>query len=264
MKQQVNEGPSDFMRGAFGELRNKTAAASQRFRQQASQVGSDIMNAGRQASLRGEVEKLVASIAQMMQPETPAPDAARIEPSMEQEPQSKQANSAVPSPSKANASMTVDQNPKYGGPSQPYNYRYMQFGEFLSRTYSGEQLDEGMWDFLKGAGQEVGKRISDKLTSYSQRPSALRDIYQAGKKTSQVADQRRANDKERNAEMQKRVQMSRAMNQLVNLVSQMNPQARNDVLFLSIRKLPPALQQPTWNRIREALNANGVTIGSAQ
>lgn len=264
MTQQLNEGPSDFMRGAFGELRNKTAAASQRMRQQISKTGGDIYQAGKQASSRAEVEKLIFSIAKMISPSAVPTDAERIEPSMEEPAVKQSTQPTVPSPSKANASMTVDQSPKYGGPSQPYNYRYMQFGEFLSHTYSGEKLDEGMWDFIKGAGKEVGKKINDKLSAYAERPSVLRDIYQAGKKTSQVADQRRSNEQARQAEMQQRVQLSRMMNQLVNLVGQMPQQARNDVLYLTIRKLPPALQQPTWNRIREALSANGVQVGSAQ
>lgn len=86
------------------------------------------------------------------------------------------------------------QRPQYSNPGAtptgaPSNMSTRQntFSSFIQQV-SGERLDEGVWDFVKGAGAHIRDKAIDKINKYAEGPSWLKDVVQAGKTASQSAE----------------------------------------------------------------------------
>lgn len=79
-------------------------------------------------------------------------------------------------------------------PGQPDNKPtrpQVTFSSFVQQV-SGEQLNEGIWDFVKGAGAHIRDQAIDKINKYAEGPSWLRDVIQSGKSAHNAAEIKRA------------------------------------------------------------------------
>jgi hypothetical protein len=110
------------------------------------------------------------------------------------------------------------------------------FNSFLQDTH-GEQINEGVWDFVKGAGAAVGGKIRDKINAYADQPSVLKDIYHAGKAASQAGDARAQGAKYQQAI----VQAKQLRDQLRQMLQQLGKQAPA-VLAKAVSQYDPKLQ----------------------
>lgn len=60
----------------------------------------------------------------------------------------------------------------------------------------GQRLDEGAWDFVRGASRAVGQSVGNKINAYAQRNRGfLNDVVSAGRTASQEAEVRKAGEK---------------------------------------------------------------------
>lgn len=177
----VTEGPMDFARGMVGAMGQKVAqskpvAAVKR------QV-SDVIQAGRSASAVGDFSKSVQQLAQLI--------AQYDHLGVQAEPTVRQTQTAE--------SMTNDADDR-----RPYT-----FNTFLQHA-SGEQVNEGLWDFVKGAGGAIANKARDKISQYAERnrswlndvADAGRDIVNSGKAASQAGDAKKAEAQRANAKAQ--------------------------------------------------------------
>lgn len=55
----------------------------------------------------------------------------------------------------------------------------LTLSSFLQHV-EGDQLNEGAWDFVKGAGRAVKQKIQDQIKAYGDRPSFLKDVVNSG------------------------------------------------------------------------------------
>ena len=156
----LNEGPMDYLRGAAKRV---VPAIKQ------------VHQAGQQTSLNANFTKALNQLVQLVkqvQPNKPAAQPA-----------------AQPA------------RPQYGQPGTPVNNATQQMPTRPQMTFSsfmqavdGEQLDEGMADFLKGAAGAVGQKVADKVKSYTaQGKSTLADIWAAGRDASEAGEGQRQN-----------------------------------------------------------------------
>jgi hypothetical protein len=184
---RLDEAPWDFLKGAAGAAGNKIAnSAAQRIKQYAQPM-QDIVQAGQAASQAGNLDKAVRAFVQaystyakvLKAVQQNAPTLTdRVEPTMGRQP-TQQAAPATP------------QEPKYKPRMTPgkYGYEY-KFEQFMRDQAEAGLLNEGPWDFLKGAAQATGQKISQSGVG-----RAVSDIKQAGAQASQQADARRASEK---------------------------------------------------------------------
>lgn len=163
---QLNEGPFDFLRGAGKELGNKVANSGP------VRAGREVIQAGADASANANLEKAIAQLAAVLlardklQPQE-EPVAA---PAQQQQAPAQQQAAPGADPFKA------AQKPRM---TMKNGQQMYQFNSFLQAVH-GDQLDEGVWDFIRGAGKAVG----DKVNAYAAQPSVFKDIYSAGQKAS--------------------------------------------------------------------------------
>lgn len=106
------------------------------------------------------------------------------------------------------------------------------FSSFMAAT-SGDRIDEGVWDFVKGAGGAVADKVGSAIQKYSEKPSIFKDIYHAGVAASQAGDK---------AALQKSASASR--DALVALIQKAGPQGP-DLLTKALNK---AVQDPAMNK----------------
>lgn len=99
------------------------------------------------------------------------------------------------------------------------------FSSFMMAT-SGEQLDEGVWDFVKGAGSAAGGKIMDKLKKMGQ-SSHFADIINAGRTASREGDA---------ASAKKAAQQS--LNNLAALIKRAGPQGKT-LLTTALNQIQP-------------------------
>jgi hypothetical protein len=191
----VMEGPIDFMRGMGGAVAQKAARPVQAIKRGVQ----DVVQAGRTASATGDFTKLVQQFAQLLvqrhrlkgmipqQPTEPdqAPQAAAPAP------QQTKPQSAAPEAFRT-TSKTARFVPGKHGPEYTFN-------SFI-QDMSGEQINEGMWDFVKGAGGAIADKARQKIDSYAQKNrgwlndvvDASRDIIQTGRGASAAGDLKKA------------------------------------------------------------------------
>lgn len=192
----LTEGPFDFVRGAG-------AAAGQKIAQ--SGVGravGDVVNAGRQASAVGNLQAAVVKFVKLMQEvdklspqgsqqqvrQEPSMNAAQQQQQQQQQQQKAQPRQRVPDDA-APAAFRTQNKPKVR--RGKYGDEWT-FDSFLHDLYgSEEQLNEGVMDFVKGAGREAWEKARAAVKSYGERPSMIKDLYNAGRAASAEGDQRR-------------------------------------------------------------------------
>jgi hypothetical protein len=235
----VSEGPMDFLRGAAGETGRKVANSG------VGRAVGDVVQAGRTASAIGEFEKAVAQFAGILaqrdklkaalgQVSAPDEEQQRQEPTMDTPAQAAPTQAAPAQPSKAPANATPDafrttQKPK--GRMGQHGFEYT-FNSFLQATH-GERIDEGVWDFVKGAGGAIGGKVRDAINSYGDRPSMIKDIYTAGKKASAEGDLKAMHAKLAQAEAAAKA----ALTQLIMTAKGFGPKAQQAVQQ-AVAKLP--------------------------
>lgn len=122
-----------------------------------------------------------------------------------------------------------------------------QFNSFLQAIH-GEQLDEGVWDFAKGAATEVGRQVRDKINNYAARPSLLKDIYQAGKQASAAGDVQKVAQAEASAKQ--------LVGQILTLAAKLGDQAPQ-AITQAVRSAGGAYK----NKILRILAKNGQARG---
>lgn len=258
----LNEGPMDFMRG-MGSATGQKVMQSRPVQAIKRNVG-DVVQAGRTASQIGDLSKAVMQLAQLLkqrqqlksklqmqnvgqQPQqAPQQQQQRQEPTMnpaQQRPQRVPAN-ATP------AAFRTTDKPK--GRMGQHGFEYT-FNSFMQDVYGGEQLNEGVLDYVKGAGQAAGSKIADKLQQtfgsrggwLSSAVNAGKDIMAAGRAASAEGDMKKAQAQFQQVEAQFQqvdAQARALMKQIVDSLRQMGEAAPQAVSQI-VRGLPQQDQQ---------------------
>ncbi len=89
-------------------------------------------------------------------------------------------------------------------------------------------VEEGAWDFVKGAGQAAGKQLQSKIDSYASRPSVLKDIYASGLNAHQTS--------QRNAEAKSKAQVQQNIEQTAAHIKQIAAKTGPAALVAAIKK----------------------------
>jgi len=120
------------------------------------------------------------------------------------------------------------------------------FDSYLRQVYgTEEQLDEGFWDFLKGAGKEGARAGVEKIkTALNPEKSTLAKMYRAGRQASHDGNVRNIQ-----AKMQ---QVAAQIAALAEKVPQKEAAIRS-----AIAQVPQPLQRATMYFIRQAIESNG-------
>ena len=232
---RIEEGPMDFMRGASGAAGRKVMQSRP---VQAIKKGvGDVVQAGRQASAVGDLAKQVQQLAQVLAQydklKAMAGASNAQDPSAKPEPQ----QSAAP------AAFRTDAKPKGKMGQHGFEYTFNSFITDLAN--SEEQLNEGVMDFLKGAGQAAASKASEKLQSYvggkgdwlRNAVQGGKDIMQAGREASDTANVEKAAGKLEAVKQQGQV----LLKAVVAAVRQMGPTGRN-ALAQALKNVPPEQQ----------------------
>lgn len=161
--QRLDEGPLDFIRGAGAMAGQKAKAGATAVGQRVAnsapvRAAGDVIQAGRQASQVGEIIKKLKVFAQLV---AQFDDAA----------------------AQAGTAPVQESTENKDGP--------MTFASFMSGIHA-EQIDEGIWDFMKGAGGAMAHKARETVNKYAERPSVFKDIYQAGKQASAEGNVKKA------------------------------------------------------------------------
>lgn len=222
---RLDEGPLDFLRGAGREIGNKAGAAAGALGRGAAALGNnvrrqagDVMQAGRAASAEGDrqalVQQLTKSVQQLGallgqlsqasgQPADENPEGEQRNNPMPadngQQPHQQQTDNVKLAPAGAVGSGAVKPMPRRLRPSdvaarraaRPASRRAVPtFDSFLYGSFNDDPLlNEGIWDFLQGAGREGANKVMDKWRQAGQN-STLAQMYRAGVKASREGDVR--------------------------------------------------------------------------
>lgn len=257
--QRLEEGPFDFVKGAGKEAGRKISNATAGIRRGANdivQAGKDASAAGdtrKQQALVQELSKQMALLAQYVQaydemkgtPQDENPEGEQSTNDAEadngQQPQQQQTDnvqqgSRTPG-GVANAFRTQGKSKMTVNRGHGNEW---SFESYLRLLHTPEdQLDEGAWDFIKGAGNAAVGKVKDQIQSYAQKPSMIKDLYNAGKQASQEGDVK-----------------SRALNQLkvvVGIIKKLGP-AGLDAEQRAIISLPKNNQRRVTALLQRALN----------
>lgn len=255
----LSEGPMDFMRGMASATGQKVMQ-SRPVQAVKKQVG-DVVQAGRTASQVGDMSKLVIQLAQLAK--TRQQLKAKLQsaqvPGQEQQaapaqqPAQQQRPAAVP-PNATPAAFRTTEKPK--GRMGQHGFEYT-FNSFMQDVYGSEQLNEGVWDFVKGAGQAAGGKIADKLQqTFASRGAWLtnavgagKDIVNAGRQASMQGDLKKAQAQLQQVEQQ----MQALLKQIVASLKQMGDAAPNAVAQI-VRGLPEQEQRAMAQLINSNMN----------
>lgn len=220
---QVNEGPLDFIRGAGAAAgRHASSAVGNAARSVAGGV-RNIAQAGAAASTQGDLEKAVAKLAALLASINQQDANVEQQPQENQPRQSDQPKSGALGMGAPDAFRTTT---KPRGQMGKHGFEYT-FDSFLQATH-GDQLDEGIWDFVKGAGQAAGKQLQSKIDSYASRPSVLKDIYASGLNAHQTS--------QRNAEAKSKAQVQQNIEQTAAHIKQIAAKTGPAALVAAIKK----------------------------
>jgi gas vesicle protein len=186
-QKSVTESPLDFMRGAASATQQKVAQST------VGKAVGDVVNAGKMASMAGNLQKAVQHLLQLMA-------------------QSKKMQ------------------------QQPVAETYT-FGQYMEAIHQ-DQLDEGVWDFVKGAGGAIRDKIKASVDNYAAKPSLLKDLYVAGKTASNNANADRA----RMAATQVGGQIKQTVVQIKQIIQQMGDNG-SQALNTALQNVPPETQK---------------------
>lgn len=244
----VMEGPMDFMRGMAGAAGQKVAQSApvqavKRTAQAVQQGTRDVVQAGRTASANADFAKLVMQLAQSLaaydklkgampkQADAPQDDASAAP--AQQPPQQQSASPEA---------FRTSQKPK--GRMGQHGFEYT-FNSFI-QDMTGEQINEGMWDFVKGAGSAIAGKAREKINAYADKnrgwlndvADAGRGIVQAGRDASAAGNARKAAEQLQQVEQQGKQLLA----QVVAAMKKMGDNGRQ-VLGQAVKSLPPDQQQ---------------------
>jgi hypothetical protein len=252
----------DFMRGMGSATGQKVMQS--RPVQAIKRNVNDVVQAGRTASQIGDLTKAVTQLAQLlkqrqqlkaklqMQNVAQQPQQQQAPQQQQQAPQ-QQKPAGVPAKATPAAFRTTDK-PK--GRMGQHGFEYT-FNSFMQDVYGGEQLNEGVFDYVKGAGAAAGGKIADKLQQtfgsrggwLTSAVNAGKDIMAAGRAASAAGDLKKAQ-----AQFQEVDAQSRAlMKQIVDSLRQMGEAAPQAVSQI-VRGLPQQDQQVIARLILNNLN----------
>lgn len=236
----LTEGPLGFAAGAAQEIGRKIG-----------QAGSSVVQAGKRGSAASEIAKAVAQLAQllsfidktapgMLRNAQPAQQAQNPQQKLELAPKDAPAGAGRVQPK---GPFAASQKSKMIDKGDGYGAQY-QFNSFMQALH-GEKLDEGMWDFVKGAGGAV----RDKINSYADKPSVFKDIYAAGQAASAKGDATRsaakstaAAEKTQKSVEQAKMQAIQMLRNIMQAASQLGDEAPQ-VIMNAIRKSGGTQQQ---------------------
>lgn len=239
---QINEGPFDFIRGA-------SSAAKQKIKD--SNLGrnvGDIVNAGKQASEAGDIKKRQRQLAQYVQRLgqmmldynrfNNIPPDENVNSPTDRNPM-KTNNQQTPAQQQTdNVQQTANQQ------TDQLNNKFAEsvtFERFLQSTFNPTltvKIDEGIWDFIKGASREGIKKVVDR---YQNKPSVLKDLYHAGAAASRQGDARSLEGN-----------INKVTNIIVTLYKQLGPVGQT-TLSSAINDLPPEIRRSVKKVIGKAM-----------
>lgn len=246
---RLDEGPLDFIRGASGEAGRKVKNSG------LGRAVGDVVRAGRAASaeadanaLRGQLGQAVQKLGQLVarynelngnpQDENPQ-DEQRDNPMPAdngQQPHQQQTDNVSSGNTMGGQAQAFRTTTRPRGRMGQHGFEYT-FDSFMHMTFDDEQqLDEGVWDFLKGA---AGEGVRKMINHYQSKPSVLKDLYHAGREASAQGNIR---------SLQKKIQVQAA--QIAALASKMGPQGQA-AIKAAIQALPQPLQRGTSYFIRQ-------------
>lgn len=238
-REPISEGPMDFMRGAAGATGAKIATAARNTGQAVKRGVNDVVQAGQQASAAADFEKLVYQFAQAFVQYSKLKGGAS-EPAQQEKPADKPSD-GVPD------QFRTTEKPK--GRMGPHGFEYT-FSSFMQATH-GERIDEGVWDFVKGAGNAVKSKVSDKINSYANGAgNTFRDIYKAGQEASAQGDKQ----KEAAQLGQAKQQAIGLLRKIVDIMKQVGGDRSPQMLKNATGKLPPDLRDKVYKVIVGNLN----------
>ena len=260
---RLNEGPLDYLMGAGRSVGRNVSAA-----------GRNIAAAGQTASITADLAKLLSQFAQVsvaydkLTAQQPAPAAAAQQAAPAQTPPAQQPltlqrmdrRARKPKASKpatgAPAAFRGAGRPTVQGAHGP-EFRFEQY----LQAVMADELNEGAWDFIKGAGGEAVNKARQWVNNYANRPSLIRDLYQAGKNASAAGNaNRQANQQAASVAQQdtQRQQLEHQRTQLIqqikSLLSKAGPQAQS-VIAAALSKLPQDVQQYVSPRVNQLVTA---------
>lgn len=235
---QLSEGPFDFVRGAAGEVGRQVKQSG------IGQAVGDIVKSGQLASASGELEKAISQFAMLLakrnkikgalgQPTTPQPQ-AQPQPAQQRQPQ-QAAQQPAPQGQQRGTPDAFRTTEKPKGRTGKHGFEYT-FSSFLQATH-GERIDEGFWDFVKGAGSAVGSKLRDKINAYGDQDSMLKSVVNAGKQASVQGNQRKMQDNLVQAE----ADASKALQQVIAMTKRFGGTAQ-EAVKRAVSKLPQDLQ----------------------
>lgn len=244
---RLDEGTLDFIRGASRNVGQKVA--------QSAPVAAtrDIYRAGQQASRTADFGREVDALARLIvqyDKIKAASQQTNQQPSdlVQRAAPTGQPQTGQPASSATPAAFRTTEKPK--GQMGKHGFEYT-FSSFVRDTH-GEQLNEGVWDFVKGAGVAAGAKIRDQINNYADRAgSTLSDIYRAGKHASAQGDATRV-------ESQLAQTQSAADQQLAKVVAATQQMGDNglNALEQSLRKYPQVVQQRVHRLVIKRLSLN--------
>ena len=176
---RLNEGPLDFIRGAGAEVGNKIRNSG------VGRAATDIYQAGKTASGNADFEallkKFTATAVQVARNDVDGTSAQRAPAPAQQAPAQQAPAQRVP----VNKTRQRNIDNRRAQASAVRSRRPMEsFDTFLQQSFA-QELNEGAWDFIKGAAGEGARKLINK---YAGGQSTLRDIYQAGERASSAAN----------------------------------------------------------------------------
>jgi hypothetical protein len=247
MEGSVMEGPMDFMRGMAGHVGNKVAQSAPV--QNIKRGVGDVVQAGRTASAVGDLSKQVQQLAQLMlqigQLQKAAQQAAPAQAAPAQQAPAQQAPAQSASPE----AFRTSGKPKGRMGQHGFEYTFSSYIQDLS----GEQINEGMWDFVKGAGGVVADKAREKISAYAERnkgflnkvADAGKEMWQAGRDASTAGDAKKAA-----AQLEQvRQQAKQVLGQIVAQVAKLGDNG-DAVLKKAVATLPPQHQQKVYDTIK--------------
>lgn len=217
----VMEGPMDFMRGVAGAAGQKVGQAVARPVQAVKRNVKDVVQAGRTASAVGDLSKAVQRLAQLMMmrdklkaavPQTAEPQQTQqAAPAPQQKPQS-----AAPEAFRTD-NKTARFVPGKHGPEYTFN-------SFI-HDMAGEQINEGMWDFVKGAGAAVADKARAKINDYAERNKnwltnvvgAGKEVIDAGRQASAAGNAKKATAQFAQVDQEAKQQLTAIVDQITKL-----------------------------------------------
>jgi hypothetical protein len=248
----VTEGPMDFLRGAAGAAGQKVATGARNVGAAVANTARDIHAAGQQASLQGDLQAALVDLAKTLfvldklKTNAAGANAGEQHQQAEEPPQQQQQQAEDPTlannPFRTPKNVPTQQKPRASTVNRSGAYPgygpQLQFSSYLQATH-GERIDEGVWDFVKGAGSYVGSRIKDKINRYAGTTGeVLNDVIKAGRQASAEGDQRKLGEQLQ----QTQAAAQQKVKSVLGMVEKLGPNGAA-MLKAAVAKIDPRMQR---------------------